>query len=443
MGAGGADDEGGEGMIENIVAEQSLLGIAMSDVVCAEKLSTLPEDTFSFPVNQVIHKAIKRIVADHKIPDLVTVCNEAPADCPEFTQEVMKCCAGVVGPSMWRQHEQICLDLRKRRLLKAACVGVASKVDDNMIDVDALSADLTKVINDNGNKPQSVSMEDAIVGFIQDLEKTDKVNTGIAGLDSVTGGLKNGTLNIIGARPGVGKTALALTITRYVADRCGPVLFVSLEMSTGEIMTRLFAAEAKLNMQKIVNNTLDADEKFKLLSYTEKVKNLQIRFSMATTPLQIRREAAAMQRDGGLKMIVVDYIQLMRADDSRKSRYEEVSQISRELKLMAMELDVPIVALTQFNRESENGGNHRKPSMSEARDSGSIEQDANTFMVLWAPKEPEDAEKREVWLACQQRGSEMQFLSIDKNRQGPVGMVILEFAKPYMRYMTIWRDKDG
>ena len=139
-------------------------------------------------------------------------------------------------------------------------------------------------------------------------------------------------------------------------------------------------------------------------------------------------------------MIMVDYIQLMNSDDRRKSRYEEISSISRELKLMAMELDVPILALTQFNRESEHGDTKRKPSMSEARDSGSIEQDANIFIIQYEPDEPKpDTPIREYWDACHSDGSGFQILEIAANRQGPTGNVLIKFDKSHMRFTTLER----
>lgn len=152
-----------------------------------------------------------------------------------------------------------------------------------------------------------------------------------------------------------------------------------------------------------------------------------------------------MQNKGGLAMIMVDYIQLMRADGRYNSRYEEVSAISRELKRMAMDLGVPILALTQFNRNSETsvGGKaeKRKPQMSEAKESGSIEQDANMFIVQWTPPEPMDqgSDFWEDFHTCQLNGWEWQLLSVDKNRQGRTGAISVGFDKPHMRFMSIDR----
>ena len=142
-------------------------------------------------------------------------------------------------------------------------------------------------------------------------------------------------------------------------------------------------------------------------------------------------------------MVLIDYIQLLRSDEPRKSRYEEVSYISRELKLMAIDLDIPILALTQFNRDSEQGGVRRKPSMSEARDSGSIEQDANLFLIQYPPMEPKaGSEMYEFWASCQRDGTEFQQLEIAANRQGPTGVVPLRFDKSHMRFVTLTKERS-
>ena len=168
---------------------------------------------------------------------------------------------------------------------------------------------------------------------------------------------------------------------------------------------------------------------------------MKIRITNKQTPLQIRRFASEMQRQEGLSLVVVDYIKLMRTDSHKKSRYEEVSEISRELKLMAMDLNVPVLALTQFNRDSEQGGQKRKPSMSEARDSGSIEQDANIFMIQYAPAEPTPTnELYDYWAACQEDGVEFQLLEVAANRQGPTGSVPIRFDKAHMRFTTLARQ---
>lgn len=142
---------------------------------------------------------------------------------------------------------------------------------------------------------------------------------------------------------------------------------------------------------------------------------------------------------------MIDYLQLMRSDEKLKSRYEEVSAISREIKLLAMDLHVPVLAMTQFNRQSEGGNRQKKvmPTMAEAKDSGSIEQDANIFMVQYAPDEPDRMnEDWQTYHMCQANGWEWQVLKIEKNRQGRTGAFSMAFDKPRMTFRTI-DTKEG
>ena len=200
------------------------------------------------------------------------------------------------------------------------------------------------------------------------------------------------------------------------------------------------SAETGVEMQKYVTKELTQTELEATSEAMPIVGGLSMKIINKQTPLQIRRAASDMQRNGGLSMIVVDYIQLMKADTNKKSRYEEVSEISRELKLMAMDLNVPVLALTQFNRDSEQGGQKRKPSMSEARDSGSIEQDANVFLIQYAPAEPnQSSELYSYWEECQGYGQEFQILEVAANRQGPTGSTPIRFDKTHMKFATLTR----
>ena len=426
-------------MLYNLEAEQTLLGLAMTDQECAEQLAVLPEDIFYHPETKALFRIIREIVKERGIPNVVSVGNRIPGSAVEMMECSKKSLSLSITPTMYKQLEAEVLDLRKRRLLLSACEKVANVAADPLVDVDEMMRDLNTAINDNADKLDAATMQDTIVEWLEDMNKKDNmVSTGIAGLDRLTGGLQNGMLAILGARPKVGKTALGLSIATNVARKTGPVLIVSLEMTRKEIMTRLMAAESKVNMQKFVTKTMNDAEMDAMAAAVPEVSKLDIRIINSQTPLQIRRFAAQMQRTCGLSLIMVDYIQLMNADDRKKSRYEEVSSISRELKLMAMDLDVPVLALTQFNRESEQGGKSRKPSMAEARDSGSIEQDANIFIIQYAPGEPKmDSPLYDYWEACQGEGEEFQMLEVAANRQGPTGNIMMKFDKSHMKFVTL------
>ena len=426
-------------------AELALIGLAMTDQESAEKIAALPDDLFGAPETVRIHQIIKTLVRERKVPDLATVyMNIGPEESSAIRETVTRAAGAAIVPALYAQYEGICLELRMRRRLRNVCSQVASRAEDPAEDVEVLADKIIKVVNDQSGASQSVSMGEAVQEFIDKMtEKDNAIYTGIAGLDRLTGGIRDGMLTILGARPGVGKTSLALSIAKHVAEKSGPVLFVSMEMTPNELMDRLVSMETCVAMQNIVTKRMAPEEWRRTITAASGMAGLPFRFLRLRTPMQIRREAGAMKRAEGLRLIVVDYIQLMRGDGKTSSRYEEVSSISMELKAMAMDLEVPILALTQFNRESEMGGGKRKPSMSEARDSGSIEQDANMFLVLWEPPEPKPAtDNYQYWAACHERGTQYMLLSIDKNRQGPTGAVPMEFDPAHMRFVSLRRESE-
>lgn len=429
--------------IHNVDLEMTIIGLALTDYDCAEKVAALPEGSFWVPEMDGLHKAITEIIKDHNIPNTVTLQTKLSDYHTVYMPCIDKCFRNAISVAMYKQLETELLDLRRRRRLFSACDDAMKESFDLTKDIDEIEGTMIKRVSEDAGKEESISASDALFGFIEGLnEKDTMIPTGIAGIDSLVGGLQNGMLAIIGARPKVGKTALGLSIALNVAMRRGPVLMVSLEMTPKEIITRMVSAFSGVDMHKLVTKNLDYNDCELLPDAYADINALPIRFSKATSPLQIRREASRMMRNGGLKMIMVDYIQLMRSDENKKSRYEEVSNISRELKLMAMELNVPILALTQFNRESEAGGQRRKPTMAEARDSGSIEQDANIFIIQYPPSEPPPGNPlHDYWAACQEEGSEFQILEVAANRQGPTGTAMVKFDKKHMRFITLRREE--
>lgn len=427
-------------MLQNLEIEEALIGFAMTDQGCAERVSELPEDAFSFAETQNLAKIIRDLVRQHQTPDLVTVMGYLlPQDTGSRTV-AMKSQGLAISTRLYDQYELNALDLRRRRVMKAKCAELLNRLNDLGESTEDMAAEMQTAIAEVEIRSQSVSMMDAMRKFVDTIDqKIEQTMTGIAGFDQIAGGLQPGMMVVLGARPGVGKTALALSMATFIAEKSGPVLMVSLEMGDQEIIQRIVAAQSGVNMQKLVNHKVDAEDWGTIWGQSGLISQLPIRFSMAGSPLKIRREAKAMLQKEGLKMIVIDYLQLLRADEKCKSRYEEVSQISREIKLMAMELQVPVLALTQFNRNSETG--NLRPTMADARDSGSIEQDANIFLVQWAPKDVKsDHDFYDYWDSCQRRGTEFQVLEIAKNRQGPVGVIPLEFDKPHMRFVTMSKE---
>lgn len=433
--------------LTNRDAELALIGIAMQDAPSAAQLAALPADTFSAADTQAIHRAVQRIVSRRGTPDLITLAAECRTDLPDPEPLLIQAASMGIGASFYPQHAGILAECRQRRTLMAMAGEIIKAAPDPAASLPALVDQSAKALQDTDMEPASLDAQQSLMAFLDSLDnaKKGRVTTGIAGLDRLTGGFRGGKLIVLGARPGVGKTALALSVALHAARHAGPVLIVSLEMDAAEIMSRIVAAESGVDVQSLEGGELtEQDSQAAARCYGE-IAALPIRIAThAATPLQIRQEASAMQHRQGLSMVVVDYLQLMRGSGRSSTRYEEVSSISRDLKLLAMDLGVPVLALTQFNRQSESGvggkAERRAPAMAEAKDSGSIEQDANLFLIQFEPPEPKPVPgdpEWEAWNACQRTDCTWQTLTVAKNRQGRTGIIHIAFDKPHMRFKSI------
>ncbi len=257
------------------------------------------------------------------------------------------------------------------------------------------------------------------------------IATGFVDLDNLTAGLQNNELIILAARPSVGKTAFALNIVRHAAiEERATVFFVSLEMARVELAERLLACQARVDSFKIRKSTLNSDDIARLMSAGDALRGnprdgfvkLFIDDTPSQTMLRIAANARRLKHRHGLQLVVIDYLQLIEPENRRDPRQEQVAQISRRLKFLARELQIPVIALAQVNRASEDRQDHR-PRLSDLRESGSIEQDADTVMMLHRPgrvdKSVEDNTLEVI---------------IEKQRNGPTGAITLTYLKQYMRY---------
>ena len=435
-------------VMHNLDAERAILGLAMQDSACAQAVAAMEEGLWTDSAHRAVQRAVRRMVQRGDKIDLVSLCAECACDVQEPEAMLMDCLSRGISPVMLPQYESILQGCKRRRNLAAVSQEIAALCADPSADPYALAQHAASELTQGAADCRAIDMPGALMQFIDAIDnaKTGRVYTGLAALDRLTGGLRGGKMVVLGARPGVGKTALALQMAVHAARHTGPVLLVSLEMDAAEIVSRMVAAESGVDLQALEAGEL-TDEQARLASACyPAISALPIRMAQNTsTPMQVRREAMAMQNSVGLSMVVIDYLQLMRSDEKMKSRYEDVTAISREIKLLAMDLHVPILALSQFNRQSEGGYGKKKsmPTMAEAKDSGAIEQDANLFLVQYAPEEP--AEEGPDWQAyhmCKANGWEWQVLKVEKNRQGRTGAIPMAFDKARMNFKTI-DTKDG
>jgi replicative DNA helicase len=259
----------------------------------------------------------------------------------------------------------------------------------------------------------------------QDQWSISGLPTGFVDLDEKTAGLQNSELIVIAARPSVGKTAFALNLARHIAvEDNRPVFFVSLEQSRIELAERLLCGQARVDSHKLRRGNLSSDDMDKLIAAGGILKSAKL--FIDDTPgqgmLRIAANARRLKLRHSIKVVFIDYLQLIEPDNRRDSRQEQVAGISRRLKHLARELQIPVVALAQVNRSSEDRQEH-KPRLADLRESGAIEQDADTVMLLHRP---------EMYEPGQHEGTVE--VMIAKQRNGPTGEITVTFLKQFMRF---------
>ena len=261
-------------------------------------------------------------------------------------------------------------------------------------------------------------------------------STGFKDLDSKLQGVQNGDLIVVAGRPSMGKTSFAMNIAENILldeNATGSVLIFSLEMPGESLTTRLLSGMTKLNQQNVRSGMLKDDELRILLKKSEELKNLPLWIddSSILSPMELRAKARRLARTekDGLSLIVVDYLQLMQLPLSTENRVNQISEISRSLKSLAKELNVPVIALSQLNRAVEQRPNKR-PIMADLRDSGAIEQDADVILFIY---------RDEVYNEDSEQGNKAEII-IGKQRNGPIGTVNLTFLKEFTRFENFSSD---
>jgi replicative DNA helicase len=248
--------------------------------------------------------------------------------------------------------------------------------------------------------------------------------TGFLDLDEITGGLHDAELIILGARPSIGKTGLALQMARNAAvDHGHPTLFISLEMSQAELAGRLLCSDGRVDGHRLRRGSLSRDDANRLATARRRVAPAPLFIDDQAQQNMVRIAATArrLKRQEGLRLLVIDYLQLIAPADPRANRVEQVSQISRRLKGLAKELNIPVLALSQLNRAAED---HERPKLSHLRESGSLEQDAD--LVLLLHRDADEPGVIEVDVA--------------KNRNGPTGLAKLTFVRVFTRFENFAAD---
>ena len=333
-----------------------------------------------------------------------------------------------------------------RKLISAA-TEIATKGYDDQANVEELLDNAQKVIFEiSENKlrpafyPVGAILKDTIKNIELLYEKKEHVTgvpTGFIDLDEMTAGFQGGDLIIVAGRPSMGKTAFALNIGQNAAIHAGkpyPVAIFSLEMSKESLVTRLLCSEARIDASRLRTGHLIESDWEKLARGAGKLHEAKIFIddTPAISVLEMRAKCRRMKAEHDIGMVIVDYLQLMRGGANPESRQQEISEISRSLKALAKELNVPVVALSQLNRGLESRTDKR-PMMSDLRESGAIEQDADVIMFVYRG-EVYDKENEELKGKAE--------IIIGKQRNGPIGIVDLAFRGEHTRFENLSKRDD-
>lgn len=422
--------------------EVALLGcVLMNSDIMDSIRQTLKPDDFYDGQHKTIYEAIEKLYSESKPIDMITVSQLLP-DTAHKT--LLADLLGSVGSSQAFQYytDQVIEYSRKRKLADIgktvdmqATDGKESK--DIIRELEQSLADLTATER-GGGEVDTHAVLDEIIENVKRLKDNPRdvigMSTGWTALDMKLSGLHPTDLLILGARPGVGKSSFALQLARNVAYyNNAPVLMFSLEMGAEQLGKRILAAESKVSMTKIMSGHVNDAELEALELGTSLIKKMPIYFNdragLVLADIRSGIKLHNAKSDAPIKFVIIDYLQLIDHIDKRKSSVQIITEISRGLKLLAKDLQIPVLALSQFSRDVEKRGG--KPKLSDLRDSGSIEQDADIVMFLHSDSTEPDSSG----------GIEVE-LMVAKHRNGATGEILFNFNKAKMTFLEIDESMD-
>ena len=330
------------------------------------------------------------------------------------------------------------------------CTEVVGRVYDHEGEVDALMDEVERDIlhiSESRVQTQTITIKELVMKAIGTIEVFHQrqgvltgVGTGFTDLDKMTSGLHGGEMVVIAARPSMGKTSLAMNISEHVAiEQRLPVGVFSLEMTAESLVLRMLCSRSRVNLRNVREGFLAERDFPKLTGSAGKLANapLFIDDSSGLSILQLRAKARRMSQQYGIKLFVIDYLQLLHSTARRAdNRQQEIADISSGIKSLAKELNVPVIVLSQLNRELERDKN-RKPRLSDLRESGAIEQDADLVGLLYAPSSDD-----EDGASPAEQDAVPVNLLIAKQRNGPTGDVNLTFLKSFTRFESAAKVSD-
>jgi replicative DNA helicase len=451
----------------NIEAEQSVIGsILLTNEIFDEVNLIISNKNFYDPIHKKIFEALEKLIYGGLLANPITLKNyfEKEKDDLNIPEYLVKITKFSTSSRQAIEYSKLIFDLYvKRELIK-----ISGEIIDQA-KLNDLDSDGTKII-ENFEKSlfdlaEKGSFSTSLIKFDEAMRQTIEmasnaykndegivgVPTGLRDLDDRLGGLHKSDLVIIAGRPSMGKTALATNIAFNAAKNIqqkgekGSIAFFSLEMSSEQLSTRILAEQSRIKSNDIRRGKISEEQFDKFIETSKDISELPLYIdeTPAITIAALSNRARRIKRLYGLEMVVIDYIQLMRASNSNNGRVQEISEITQGLKALAKELAVPVLALSQLSRAVEQRDD-KKPQLSDLRESGSIEQDADVVMFVYREayylqgKEPRPATVEHAeWQAKMNEVSHLAELIIQKQRHGPTGNVMLEFEAMFTKFKDI------
>lgn len=425
-----------------------LSAMIQSSPACESALNTLGPNDFTITANQTIFKTITNLYRNNLGIDTTTIAEELVKqnnlDKIGGIQYLSSLVGQYITDANLKEHINILIERTTKRQLENALKNIGKELQSEKPITDILvnaEAQIVQVSNERNNEellPISQHI-DEVVTKIEQLQKSTVnitgTSSGITNLDIVTSGFQKGDLIILAARPSMGKTALALNFALNAANeqenKDDAVIIFSLEMPKDQLITRMISCQGHFDANRLRNKSKFTSADWNRISATAeqlKQKNIIIDDTPGLRVLELQTKLRKLARENNIKLVVIDYLQLLTGRDS-ESRQQEVSNISRSLKILARELTVPIICLSQLSRLVERR-EEKRPLMSDLRESGAIEQDADIIMFLYR----DDYYKEKTSEENVSQESNVAEILISKHRNGPTGKVVTVFIPKWGKF---------
>ena len=433
-------------MPQALEVERAVLGAMLIDNMAINRVVEVlgDETAFYHTPHRKVYAAIQKLSERGEPVDQVTLTEElvrrGQLDDVGGAVLIAELASEMATAANAEYHAQIVLEKAQRRRLIAAATQTLTESYEETEDVreliDRAEQRVFQIAEGElgkGVMPLSSAIEEAYVAIERAHEQPGAltgVTTGYTDLDEITAGLQSSDLIILASRPSMGKTALTLCMARNAAVKGSiPVLYFSLEMSTEQLAQRLLCAEARVSSHRLRTGRLSEEEWQRLSEWTGKLIEAPIYIddTPAISVMELRAKARRAKSEYNIELIIVDYLQLMTTSENFGNREQEIAYISRSLKALAKELDIPIVACAQLSRAVESRTDKR-PQLADLRESGSLEQDADVVMFLFRP---------EVYGIVDEEGNTQEGraeIILGKQRSGPIGSIFLIFQAEYLRF---------